>query len=295
MKKEKILIVVCVILAVISVALGGFIIYDKIIKTDKPRKAAEEIEYKSSDYCDYRYGYKLFTVKVVNKDGAKVYGDTLKEVNTLKYGTEIEIDDDYVFYAGYDYNQKYNSFDEIKDHYYLKIFDCNTDYRYINYSDIEVIKESIVAHDLEKPVKLYATEDTKIYTGPDLMFESKDSKNIIPKGTIFTVKKGLAYWYLVETEKYNGWVLEYTSPADYPYTPLDLWGTARILTEEKSTLTLKEQAAMYEFPISTDSQLTKIPANTKLNYDYYLNDMGDIYYHVKYNSYYGWVHIKTYE
>lgn len=256
------------------------------------------------DNCEKNYSYmyndkKIYKVKV-NNSGAEVY-DTYRKNNqniitTLKKNSEIGVVADIVDIESYQEDtkkQKYNKFEEIEDYYYFAIETCGEP-KYIKYSDVSIINNSIITSEkFDKKQKIYVYDNQYLYNGPGLSFE--DNKKLITKGSIVEVdtynRIGTAIWLYVNTKEYKGWILQSRfNSVNYPYNNIK-YGSAVPIDEKSGELTLEIESILYKYAFSTEESIIKIPTGTKIDYDYYVTEPGIIYYHVKYNNNEGWISI----
>ena len=262
---------------------------------------------KNQQDCEKNYSMMyndkyIYKVIVSNENGAQVYDSYNKEnqniVDTIEKGKEIgivaDIIDSQKFYED-NKKESYEKFEEIKDYYYYAIDVCGEP-RYIKYNDVSIINSSIVlSNKFDKTQKVYVHDDEYLFSGPGLAFELNDNTKKISKGTILNIdtysRIGNAVWLLVNSNNYNGWIVEqFFNSVNYPYNNMK-YGSAVILNEKVGDLTLDKETNLYKYAFSTlnDEIILKIPSDTKIKYDYSTGEPGISYYHVNYNGNDGWI------
>lgn len=196
-----------------------------------------------------------------------------------------------------EYGQKVSlQYEEKKDtdmYYYSCLNNDDKKCYQILAKDLSPLEYNLEDFKREKSIKMYAFDNTKMYSGPASYYE--EIANIeIPVGTVLSSNYTTEEYMYVTYNGISGWVYRYSygkymnrqvsTLADY----LDNFGDAYKQLKE-AAYTIRE-VTLLDNPVGGKETGTKIPADTKLNVKYiYSHEPLAYYVYVEYQGNEGWI------
>lgn len=225
------------------------------------------------------------------------------EYTKLDYEEELEVISDMIDEYKYNFETSDNEsfwktkkfdFNKYKEYYYYTV-KIDDKVGYVKYTDVKIIENSINTDNKGEKRKYYIYEDEYLFSGPRLSFQQTNETKKIPKGEIVDTNTysqiGNGLWLYVTYNGQSGWILErYFNSVNYPYNNIYYGNAVKIIEKSGKINTGNNIINLNKYALSDEvEEITKIPTNNELIYDYEVADYDAVYLHVKYNNTEGWI------